>query len=344
MFKSKLSEYCQKNKLPIPQFTCSGIPLAYSSSVLINFVGELDSPRAFQSRETHTTKKKAENDASEVALNDLSNIKIARSDLPFDPNTVAAEDLQDLVESIIKAVFVFPQGMFNAQNLVPVEYFLLYAGVQSALSRVNPTNRKNVSQAYSYLVKALSSPLQTVLALVPVGPLLFTRKLFNASQDYTAGLESATDADVNNGTMLQQRALFQFVVIPSAGTLAPYEVQVDVSGHSAGGERDTDHGSRLLNCFKAMSSALRAEGNLTISAPLFNPSAVKYYENLSQLFAVETIRQKPSDSDDSSDLVPQNSSSPKKSYSQQLKPRLFMECRNTNGIYSIYFLVLRAIA
>lgn len=342
MFKSKLSEYCQKHKLPTPQFTCSGLPLAYSSSVLINIVGELDVPRTFQSRETHTTKKKAENDVSEVALNAIYNTKMLQSNLPVDPDTVAEGDLQDLVESIIKVVFAFHQGIFSAQNLVPVEYFLLFAGVQSALNRVNPTNRKNCLQAYSYLLKALSSPLQTVLALESEGSRLFARKLLNSNQDATAIDGGIVDSQVNNGNRLQQGGIFQFVVIPASGSTVPYEVQIDVSNGSVCGDinstdGDTGHGSRILNCFTAMSDVLQAEGNLTISSPLYNPSAEKYYENLAQLLPMERNEQNHSiDIESHSEVFPRDVSSPfMKTHTQLLKPRLFMQYRNPIGTYYV---------
>jgi hypothetical protein len=343
MFKSKLTEYCQKLKIPNPQFTASGPPLAYSSSVSIHVVGELDAPRTFQSREIHTTKKKAENDVSEVALNAMSNTRMIPSDLPVDFSTVAEEDLRDLVESIIKVVFAFHQGIFSSQNLVPIEYFLLFAGVQSALNRVNPTNRKNSLQAYSYLLKALSSPLQTVLALKTEGSRLFARKILHTSQEATAGDGNVADSQVNTGNRLQQSGTFQFVVIPASESTVPYEVRVDVSvsGDSDCGDSnsttdaDTDHGYRILNCFTAMSTALQAKGNLTISAPLYNPSAEKYFENLTQLFPVEKKEQSLNvDIETCSDIIPKDASPPiKKTHSQLLKPRLFMQYSNPNGMY-----------
>lgn len=347
MFKSKLSEYCQKNKIPNPQFTCTGLPLAYSSSVLINIASELDASQTFQSRETHTTKKKAENDASEVAFNAIFDTKMLPSNLSVDPNTVAAENLQDLIESIIKVVFAFHRGIFSSQNLVPVEYILLFAGVQSALNRVNPTNRKNCLQAYSYLLKALSSPLQTVLALETEGSRHFVRKIIQNSQDITALDGTVGDSEVNNGNKLQQARMFQFVVIPASESTAPYEVHVDVSGDSECGvlynsDAEIDHGSRILNCFTAMSSALQADGNLSISAPLYNPSAEKYHENLDQLFPIEKSEHNCAvDLKISSETVLEDlSSTIKKTHSQLLKPRLFMQYRNPNGVYYILLMYL----
>jgi hypothetical protein len=343
MFKSKLSEYCQKHKLPNPQFSSTGPPLAYSSSVSINIIGELDASRTFQSRETHTTKKKAENDVSEVALNAICNIRMVTSNHPVDPNTIAEENLQDLVESIIKVVFAFHQGIFNSQNLVPIEYFLLFAGVQSSLNRVNPTNRKNCLQAYSYLLKALSSPSQTVLALERGGSRFFARKLLHCNHNTSAAHGSVGDSLLNNGNVLQQSGVFQFVVIPASESTVPYEVQIDVSGDSGVSEcgdvngttdADAGHGSRILNCFTAMATALHTKGNLAISAPLYNPSAEKYQENLAQLFRKEKKEEKFTvDLKGCSEVVPKDISVPfNKTHSQVLKPRLFLQHRTQNGM------------
>ena len=100
--KQRLFEYCQKSKISPPQFVTTGSGTSFSSAVVVQRVEVVEECQTFYSREVHTTKKKAENDSAEVALEFVN----ARPVKPLvgDAKLTSGSDIGDLIVTIEKAV------------------------------------------------------------------------------------------------------------------------------------------------------------------------------------------------------------------------------------------------
>ena len=307
MTKQKLYEYCQKNRITSPQFVTTGQGVVFSSAVVVQCLDNAEDCRTFYSKEVHTSKKKAENDAAEVAL-DVIGAQALKSATTSAAQPSTASTLEDFLRSVAKIVKGARPGIFDQQASVPVEFLLLYSGVQSALNRIDLSFRKNAIGAYSYLLKALYSPLQDFLILEEINNEIFVKK---ASCD-------PIDSRISwRGLRAKFRVSdsIKFIVIPSSPSKKPYETSVDIcsgrnkrySNNDANNNDNKNYNENSNNCktdssgndienemmteglkyvqaFSAIKKTLNISGSVAITAPIYTSTLQSYLNGISQIF------------------------------------------------------------
>ena len=303
----------------MPYFTTTGSK-EFSSTLMI----QLKCPenamaqilKIFESRESHSSKKKAEDDVAEVALaalNDLYKLNVEGT-TAIKPSTKADSSLDDLFESIAKAVNLLNTNDFLTEESMPAECLLLFGGVQSALNRINPIHRKDSKRSFSCLLEALESPLQKIVAIERDGEKYLLRSNLATSSPNSEKKPTST------GSHLKRTDVGRFVVIPSAEDEIPYEVQFSLSSASSSTEHNGGDGIRMMEAFAAMYTALKTSSNFSISTPLFIPTGENYKNNLSKLFNGANLKES-NRTEDSKDI----------SSSQIVKPRLLIKHNQNRG-------------
>jgi Double-stranded RNA binding motif len=259
MSKAKLHEYCQKYRLQNPQYFTTNVPPLFTSIVILG-VG-LSKPQEFLSRESHSTKKKAENDAAEVALNAIEKFD---GDL-FDNPALVKPTLRtdDLVSSIWKAVEASNTGIFSDKIWVPVEYLLLFSGVRSALNRIDQKHKWDTSSAFDCLLEALFTKKQNFLQVQTRN----TQVLICKVAEFTPESAEQSQQVLKHSCVTHDQATStSFIVLPASEVRAPFEVNITFISESNEGSNDVQ---RMVKMFDMMSAQLNIAGNLAISRPLF---------------------------------------------------------------------------
>ena len=260
MSKAKLHEYCQKYRLQNPQYFTTNVPPLFTSIVILGL--GLSKPHEFLSKESHSTKKKAENDAAEVALDAIEKFDGDLFDNPALVKTALRTD--DLVSSIWKAVEASNSGIFSDKLWVPVEYLLLFTGVRSALNRIDLKYKWDTASAFSCLLEALFTPKQNFLRVQTKD----TRVLLCKIVEFTVPTaEESQQALKPNRVSYDHTITSSFIVLPASDSGAPYEVNITFAPES--NDEGSNHAKRLLNMFDRMSTQLNMAGNFAISRPLF---------------------------------------------------------------------------
>ena len=260
MSKAKLHEYCQKYRLQNPQYFTTNVPPLFTSIVILGL--GLSKPQEFLSRESHSTKKKAENDAAEVALNAIEKFD---GDL-FDNPALVKPTLRtdDLVSSIWKAVEASNTGIFSDKIWVPVEYLLLFSGVRSALNRIDQKHKWDTPLAFDCLLEALFTKKQNFLQVQTRN----TRVLICKVAEFTVESAEQSQQVLKHSCVTHDQAAFtSFIVLPASEVRAPYEVSITFISES-NAERSNDV-LRMVKMFNMISAQLNIAGNFAISRPLF---------------------------------------------------------------------------
>ena len=345
MFKSKLYEHCQRNRLLAPIFTTTGSK-EFSSTVTIELCTFSNDERlthhsTFQSRESYSSKKKAEDDAAEVALAAANNLSIEGT-TAINPSVNTNASMEDLFESIAKAVNLLNSNNFLIEESMPAECLLLFGGVQSALNRINPIHRKNSEKSLSCLLEALESPLQKVITLEQDGAkYLLRNKLAKSSHDSEM---KPTLTECQTRRELQKNDIGTFVVIPSAENETPYEVQFALTSVSSSAEHIGSDGIRMMEAFTAMYTAMKTSFNFSISTPLFIPTGENYEKNLSQLFNGDNPTEHSAADGTRIHALQRTEDSKDISPSQVVKPRLLIKHNQNRGMTASYKALLYKIS
>ena len=302
MTKQKLFEYCQKNRISSPQFVTTGQGVIFSSAVVVQCLENAEDCQTFYSKEAHTSKKKAENDAAEVAL-EVINAQIAQCTA----NSVGKESFQPSFESFLqtisKVVNSARSGIFDRQAKVPAEFLILFSGIQSALNRIDQSFRKDPLGAYSYLLKALYSPLQDFLRVERNSDdqIFVSRISFNSISGTTSWRSPVAQSKLGD--------TLKFILIPSSLNKKPYEISVNtsfgrneccktknkVNNESDSTEDENDGGSKCVRALSAVKKALNVSGSVAISAPIFTSTTKSYLTGLSKIFCGEDSVEKIED-------------------------------------------------
>ena len=302
MTKQKLFEYCQKNRISSPQFVTTGQGVIFSSAVVVQCLENAEDCQTFYSKEAHTSKKKAENDAAEVAL-EVINAKIAQCTANSVGKESVLPSIESFLQTISKVVNSARPGIFDRQAKVPAEFLILFSGIQSALNRIDQSFRKDSLGAYSYLLKALYSPLQDFLRVERNSDdQIFVSKVsFNSINGTTSWRSSVAQSKLGD--------TLKFILIPSSLDKKPYEVSVDTSferneccktnneinNGSDSSEYENDGGSKCVRALSAIKKALNISGSVAISAPIFTSTMKSYSTGLSKIFCGEDSVEKIDD-------------------------------------------------
>ena len=306
MTKQKLFEYCQKNRISSPQFVTTGQGVIFSSAVVVQCLENAEDCQTFYSKESHTSKKKAENDAAEVAL-EVINAKIAQCTANSVGKESALSSIESFLQTVSKVVNSARPGIFDRQALVPAEFLILFSGIQSALNRIDPSFRKDALGAYSYLLNALYSPLQDFLRVEKnSNDEVFVSKIsYNSIYGTTSWRSSIAQSKLSD--------TLKFILIPSSPNKKPYEISIDTTyerneSHTTNNQRDLadeknddadnerrEGGSKCVKALLAVKKALNISGSVAISVPIFNSTMKNYSTGLSKIFCGEDIIEKIDD-------------------------------------------------
>lgn len=260
MSKAKLHEYCQKYRLQNPQYFTTNVPPLFTSIVILGL--GLSKPQEFLSRESHSTKKKAENDAAEVALNAIEKFDGDLFDNPAAVKPTLRTD--DLVSSIWKAVEASNTGMFSDKIWVPVEYLLLFSGVRSALNRIDQKHKWDTSLAFDCLLEALFTKKQNFLQVQTRN----TRVLICRVAEFSLEPAEQSQQVLKPNCATVDKANFtSFIVLPASEIRAPYEVNITFFPES--NDEGSKDAQRMVKMFDMMNAQLNIAGNFAISRPLF---------------------------------------------------------------------------
>lgn len=261
MSKSKLNEYCQRNKLPSPQYITTGVSLSYTCTITIFGVKNLTITESIQytSKDTQISKKKAENEACNVVLEEIE---------IYDKNNKVYLSLEEeneiniskLILSIRKLCITNYLGIFDTSNVIPAEFLLLYQPVQACLNRISSTYRKDSTGAFEYLLKALCDSKQISLSVNKHNNRILLTNNNNSSSDNNPDNNNTDKNNIDNSNdrnnyynddkdkkseihnMKGNRTLKNeykkavtskiiiFVIIPSSPLLQAYEKEIILEG------------------------------------------------------------------------------------------------------------------